>query len=182
MICLSIVLVMKFSSGEFGFWFKSSSEFGGSVARARAAKLSIIRLTHNIWTAVNTDCLIMPDEIKVMQTATTFTVSWNCKNLRMERYTFLHQTTDLTIDLKLSSNNTISEAFFETWVPVIPIANPISALIKAGASLAPSPVTATTWLSLLIPSTKMYLCYGLLLESTHKLLTIFSKTCLSWSF
>lgn len=45
---------------------------------------------------------------------------------------------------KLSSKSTISEASFATSVPVIPIANPTSAFLRAGASLVPSPVTATT--------------------------------------
>ena len=45
---------------------------------------------------------------------------------------------------KLSSAKTISEAPFETSVPVIPIATPISAVFSAGASLTPSPVIATT--------------------------------------
>jgi hypothetical protein len=38
----------------------------------------------------------------------------------------------------------ISQAPLATSVPVIPIANPTSALVKAGASFVPSPVTATT--------------------------------------
>ena len=49
----------------------------------------------------------------------------------------------LTIELKLSSVSTILEASFDTSVPFIPIAIPISALFSAGASLTPSPVTAT---------------------------------------
>lgn len=129
----------------------------------------MIKFTHNIWTAGNTDCLITAAESKHMPTATRFVVSWNCKNFLIERYTFRPQTTDLTIDEKLSSSNTISEAFFATCVPVTPIASPISALIRAGASLEPSPVTPTTWPSLLIPSTSIYLCSGLLLASTTKL-------------
>jgi hypothetical protein len=48
------------------------------------------------------------------------------------------------MELKLSSNKIISEAPFATSVPVIPIENPTSAYVNAGASLVPSPVTATT--------------------------------------
>lgn len=73
---------------------------------------------------------------------------------------------DLTIDSKLSSSKIISDAFLATWVPVMPIANPTSALMRAGASLAPSPVTPTICPSWFIPSTKIYLCYGLLLAKT----------------
>ena len=43
---------------------------------------------------------------------------------------------------KLSSRRIMSAAL-ETSVPMIPIATPISAFFKAGASLTPSPVTAT---------------------------------------
>lgn len=48
------------------------------------------------------------------------------------------------IEEKLSSSKIISHAPLATSVPVIPIANPTSALVKAGASFVPSPVTATT--------------------------------------
>ena len=51
--------------------------------------------------------------------------------------------TALTIEAKLSSVKIISAASFATSVPVIPIAIPIFAFFKAGASLTPSPVTAT---------------------------------------
>ena len=48
------------------------------------------------------------------------------------------------IEEKLSSRRIISQAPLATSVPVIPIAKPTSALVNAGASLVPSPVTATT--------------------------------------
>jgi hypothetical protein len=38
----------------------------------------------------------------------------------------------------------MSAASFVTSVPVIPIATPMSARLRAGASLTPSPVIATT--------------------------------------
>lgn len=47
------------------------------------------------------------------------------------------------IDAKLSSRSIISADCLETSVPDIPIAMPMSALFKAGASFTPSPVTAT---------------------------------------
>ena len=52
--------------------------------------------------------------------------------------------TALTIDAKLSSVRTMSEASFVTSVPVTPMAMPMSAALTAGASLTPSPVIATT--------------------------------------
>ncbi len=50
-----------------------------------------------------------------------------------------------TIEEKLSSFKTISAASLATSVPAIPIAIPMFARDKAGASLSPSPVIATTW-------------------------------------
>lgn len=44
---------------------------------------------------------------------------------------------------KLSSRMTMAEASLDTSVPVMPIATPISALRRAGASLTPSPVMET---------------------------------------
>ena len=44
---------------------------------------------------------------------------------------------------KLSSVSTMSAASLETSVPVIPIATPMSAVFKRGASFTPSPVIAT---------------------------------------
>ena len=52
--------------------------------------------------------------------------------------------TAATIVLKLSSASTMSLASFATSVPAIPIATPMSASFRAGASLTPSPVIATT--------------------------------------
>ena len=46
--------------------------------------------------------------------------------------------TALTREAKLSSNKTISDASLATSVPAIPILNPTSALVRAGASFVPS--------------------------------------------
>jgi hypothetical protein len=45
---------------------------------------------------------------------------------------------------KLSSVRIMTAASLETSVPVMPIATPMSAALRAGASLTPSPVMATT--------------------------------------
>ena len=50
-----------------------------------------------------------------------------------------------TIVAKLSSVSVMSDAPFATSVPVMPIAQPMSAALSAGASLTPSPVMETTW-------------------------------------
>jgi hypothetical protein len=62
-------------------------------------------------------------------------------NFLIESYIFLPHLHAVTIEAKLSSNKIIPAASFATSVPLIPIANPISAFFKAGASLVPSPVT-----------------------------------------
>jgi hypothetical protein len=70
------------------------------------------------------------------------------------------------MEAKLSSITIMSAAAFATSVPVIPIANPTSAFFKAGASFAPSPVTATISPSSLNPVTSKYLSSGLDLANT----------------
>lgn len=60
----------------------------------------------------------------------------------------------------------ISDAFLATSVPDIPIEKPTSALASAGASLVPSPVTATTFPYYFNPVTKRYLSSGELLAKT----------------
>jgi hypothetical protein len=54
----------------------------------------------------------------------------------------------------------IPEAYLATYVPAIPMAKPISAFLRAGASLVPSPVIATTWLSFFNPVAIKYLSSG----------------------
>jgi hypothetical protein len=56
---------------------------------------------------------------------------------------FLPYLRAVMIEAKLSSRRMISEAPLAISVPVIPIEKPTLALAKAGASLVPSPVTAT---------------------------------------
>lgn len=92
--------------------------------------------------------------------AEKLTVSWNCKNLRIESKIFLPHFMAVTIELKLSSRRIMPEASLATYVPVIPIEKPISAFFKAGASFVPSPVMATTWFSFLSPVAIKYLSEG----------------------
>jgi hypothetical protein len=67
------------------------------------------------------------------------------------------------------------EAYLATYVPVIPIANPISAFFKAGASFVPSPVIATTWLSCFKPVAIRYLSLGEDLANTFSCAETFLK-------
>lgn len=60
----------------------------------------------------------------------------------------LPSSTPFTIEVKSSLRSNISAASLATSEPTLPIAIPISAFFIAGESLTPSPVTATTSLSL----------------------------------
>jgi len=57
---------------------------------------------------------------------------------------FLPNFAAVTILPKLSSSKIIPAASLAIYTPAMPIANPISAFFKAGASFPPSPVIATT--------------------------------------
>ena len=54
-----------------------------SVAKAKAAKVSIIRLTQSSWTARSGDSRRAQAPMKAAKIATTFTVNWNTRNLEM---------------------------------------------------------------------------------------------------
>lgn len=79
------------------------------------------------------------------------------------------------MELKLSSNKIIPDAYLATYVPAIPIANPISAFLRAGASFVPSPVIATTFPSCFKPVAMRYLSSGEDLAKTLKLSATFVK-------
>ncbi len=63
-----------------------------------------------------------------------------------------------TIEVKLLSMTMMSEASLVTAVPVFPIAIPTDASFKAGASLTPSPVIATTFCCFFQARTIFNLC------------------------
>ena len=84
----------------------------------------------------------------------------------------------LIIEAKLSSKRMISQAYLATSVPVRPIANPTSAFLRAGASLVPSPVTATISPISFNPLTNKYLSSGLDLARTLKFFHILMKAVL----
>ena len=74
-----------------------------------------------------------------------------------------------TIVAKLSSVKTISADDLATSVPLLPMAQPISADDKAGASFTPSPVIATMCPCLLSALTIFTLCSGNTLAKTDTL-------------
>jgi hypothetical protein len=75
-ILLNIFLVMMKSFIPLGFFFRTALS-DGSVAKANAAKVSIIKLTHNICVTVNGKEIPINGPIKAVISATTFIVSWN---------------------------------------------------------------------------------------------------------
>ena len=83
-MCLSMVLVIKCSLFSKGLRSRSSYPLGGSVAKAKEAKLSMIILIQSIWMAVRTDCLITIAEMTEIAQATMLAVSWNCKNFLID--------------------------------------------------------------------------------------------------
>ena len=97
----------------------------------------------------------------IVITSPMFDESRYRKNFRIFEKIDRPSSTAATMEAKLSSASTMSAACFETSVPVIPIATPMSAILRAGASLTPSPVIATTapcrWRAFTIRS----LCSGL---------------------
>lgn len=107
--------------------------------------------------------------------ATMLTVNWNCKNFLIQSNIFLPYLAAVTILPKLSSSKIIPAAYFAISTPAIPIANPISAFLRAGASLPPSPVIATTWPNYFNPVAKRYLSYGEDLDKTLNSLATFLK-------
>ena len=82
-ICFIIILETICSFLLFGLR-SSRSSVGAYVAKANEAKVSIIKFIHNIWIGAKTYCLMRLALIIVQTTATTFTVSWNWMNLRIE--------------------------------------------------------------------------------------------------
>ena len=72
----------------------------------------------------------------------------------------------------------MSAACLATSVPVMPMANPTSAFLRAGASFVPSPVTATTSPKFFNPVTKRYLSSGLDQASTLRCFLNFSNSFL----
>ena len=91
-----------------------SSSVGGSVAKAKEAKVSMIRLTHNIWIGFNGDSLKTAPPTKAMTKAAKLTVNWNCKNFLIQSKIFLPHFIAVTIDPKLSSRRIIPEASLAT--------------------------------------------------------------------
>mmetsp|Transcript_25709 Transcript_25709/g.96815 ORF Transcript_25709/g.96815 Transcript_25709/m.96815 type:complete len:358 (-) Transcript_25709:153-1226(-) len=176
-MCFHMVPVMRAEPLRSGGRERSASE-GGSVASARAARLSMRRLQKSIccelsgsWRA-RRSCMAPasadpaspePREqaaAKLRTSATMLTVTWNWRNLRTLLCTERPHTTAWQMEAKLSSRMITSEAPLATSVPVMPMARPTLACLRAGPSLVPSPVAATTSSSFRRVSTSRCLSSG----------------------
>mmetsp|Transcript_16662 Transcript_16662/g.65071 ORF Transcript_16662/g.65071 Transcript_16662/m.65071 type:complete len:281 (-) Transcript_16662:1748-2590(-) len=155
----------------------SSFSVGGSVASASAPMLSMIRFTQSSWIAFSGVPMRSTAPKNAIASAATLTVSWNWRNFLMLSKMLRPHMTDLTMELKLSSVMMMSDASLAMSVPVIPIARPTWALRSAGASLAPSPVTATScFLRSRSRRTRRSLSSGLERASTWRLSRIGSSS------
>mmetsp|Transcript_62663 Transcript_62663/g.103354 ORF Transcript_62663/g.103354 Transcript_62663/m.103354 type:complete len:215 (+) Transcript_62663:2008-2652(+) len=166
----------KLASRDSGMRFNSTSSTGFSVASAKAAKVSMIKFNQSSCTGVSglSFDASKAAPMKVINTPTILTVTWNWRNFLMLSFTLRPHITALTTLRKLSSSSTISEADLATSVPVC-MENPTSAIFNAGPSFVPSPVTATTMPASCSSSAKVCLSSGLERASTCNLSTMFLK-------
>ena len=128
--------------GLGGSFITSSS--GVSLPRPRAGSRSVPRSIARMRRTVSGSG--SPKMTKAMNgiISGTLLVRMYCMNFLMLLKTVLPSSMAFTIVAKLSSRSTMSAASWATSVPESPIATPMSACFKAGASFTPSPVTATT--------------------------------------
>mmetsp|Transcript_20502 Transcript_20502/g.36777 ORF Transcript_20502/g.36777 Transcript_20502/m.36777 type:complete len:201 (-) Transcript_20502:2202-2804(-) len=91
----------------------------------------------------------------------------------------LPSATAVTMELKLSSDKTMSLASLATSVPEMPMAMPMSASLRAGASLTPSPVMAVISPSALSNLTMSCLCLGSARETQSAGAVARISSCLS---
>lgn len=104
---------------------------------------SVTKLTQSNYTDVKLSGIPRRAVKKIERTSPIFDEIRYLMNAFILLYIDLPSSIAFTIVAKLSSANTISDANFATSVPDSPIAIPIWAYFKAGASLTPSPVIAT---------------------------------------
>src|SRR5690554_5818032 len=155
----------KLSFGSLGFFFITSLS-PGSTPKAIAGNESVIKLIHNIWVGNRGTGQKNNTDRKIAITSPRLQDNKNITDFLILLYIFLPSSMACTMVVKLSSVNIISLAPFETSVPVIPIATPISAFFKDGASFTPSPVIDTILSCALKAFTIFTLCSGDTLANT----------------
>ena len=143
------------------------SASGFSSPNAIAGSESVTRFIHKSWMAKSGDFKPSIKPKNIVTISPIFVAIKKCTAFFILSNIFLPCLTASTIVTKLSSVKTISAAFLATSVPFLPIAIPMSAFFKAGASFTPSPVIATTasvdWYALTI----LTLCSGVTLAKTE---------------
>ena len=131
-----------------------------STPSARAGGPSVTRLIHRSWSGSRAGFGEMSAVVKTIRTSDMLHDSRNRITLRRFSKTMRPCRTASTMVAKLSSARTMSAASRDTSVPMRPIATPMSARLRAGASFTPSPVIATTCPRALSASTMRSLCSG----------------------
>ena len=139
-------------------FIKFSSQ--GSTPKAIAGKESVTRFTHKSCIGQRGVAQPIKRAVKIVIISPMFEDSRKCTDFFMFSYISRPDATAFTMVAKLSSASIISPAALATSVPPSPIAQPISAVFKAGASFTPSPVIATISPLAFSSSTILYLCSG----------------------
>jgi len=130
------------SFGFLGGSFNRPSS-GGSIPMAMAGRESVIRLINSRCTGLKGRGRDRRDVYNTQKMPAMLPDKRNWMEFFIFLYTFLPLDTAFMMVAKLSSANIMDAASLDTSVPVIPMATPISAFLRAGASLTPSPVIAT---------------------------------------
>ena len=160
---------------SIGFLFIMSFS-SGSSPNAMAGKESVTKFIHNSWIANNGDFIPNTNPINIVTISPIFVAIRKCIAFFMLSYIFLPCFTASTIVTKLSSVSIMSDAFFATSVPFLPIAIPMSAFFSAGLSFTPSPVIATTAPVFCHAFTIRTLCSGVTLANTEYSFIFFSNS------
>ena len=163
---------MRPAFGWRGGYLSSSPNFGSSPSGIVTA-VSVAKLTQIICTASSGALPIKVTARISASSSPRLVLSKKKITLRRRLKIALPSSTAATIEAKLSSASTMSQASLATSVPVMPIAMPILAVFRAGASLTPSPVMATTCPRLLSAFTILSFCSGSIRAKTKV-----SSTCL----
>ncbi len=151
----------------------------GLMPSARAGSPSVMRFIHSICTGRSgmyarvgstprRRKIKLPKTIAINMSNTSEILHESKKRMNFFRLSYITRPSLMafTIVAKLSSVSIISLASLLTSVPVMPIARPISAFFREGASLIPSPVIATIWSFFFNASTIATLCSGDTLAKT----------------
>ena len=149
---------------------------GFSKPKAIAGRESVTKFTHNNCIASKGDFIPNNNPTNIVTISPILVAIKKCTAFFILSKMFLPCFTASTIVTKLSSVSIISDAFLATSVPPFPIAIPISAFFKAGASFTPSPVIATTAPVLLKAFTILTLCSGETLANTEYFIIFFSNS------